>query len=625
MDFEGYKTKIQKTSNLIEYAKCPEDILNNREINLSNDFQYICLCSSINSELVNEVIARLAQNGNREIVEKNVREISMGMWKDLYNKNKAIKEIFIKNFSSIIENNGIITYREIENFVNDQDTRSIMYENMSIIIKKLCTYDRAALIASIKTKENGVHKIRENMELFFQKGEYDISTTYSKILIELGSISEISTVEILETCSKYLEDMLERETAIGNETNDLLSWIYDSMEETQMYNEQRALLQNNIDNAILANFEGIIDKSNYDKETIKILKQFPCTIEKFDGNKNLFIEKSNKLVHMTKIYDLSYEKENKNISENSGVDENIIKLQNDIDCANNDKYECKNLQEDHNGKLAGEEFMENTNDKIGKIYEKNDCNINGNTFNELKTDIDFSECYNLEQNNTVVEFYSSDVNDERNYNDVEIDVSECDNLEQENTVIDIENHFSDNYAQNQNPFKEIKNEIDALQKYAELLEQSGCQNNVKAEDILSAIIRGNLYDTDKIIEKVLKKDNNVSNDIVKNNNNASEFNFNNTHKLEIEEKNNVNSEQDLKNKDVSQNYTTNVDENFVQNNIVTIQTKDINRNMGVNDENALVTQKDNQVGFNKIISLLKRLIRKIKSIFSKFSADRIGD
>ena len=171
MDFEDYKTKIQKVSNILEHAKYPEDVLNNKELDFKSDFQYICLNSNINCDIVNEVIARIAQNGNRAIVEENVKNISVSMWKDLFNKNEVIKEIFINNFNVVIENTGIITYREIENFINDEDTTQIVYNNIEGIIRKLCTYDRASLIACIRTKENGINIIKKNLELFFKKGE----------------------------------------------------------------------------------------------------------------------------------------------------------------------------------------------------------------------------------------------------------------------------------------------------------------------------------------------------------------------------------------------------------------------------------------------------------------------
>ena len=379
MDFEDYKTKIQKVSNILEHAKYPEDVLNNKELDFKSDFQYICLNSGINNELVNDVIARLAQNGNRAIVEENVRNISVSMWKDLFNKNKIIKEIFINNFSVVIENTGIITYREIESFIDDDDTRKIVYDNIEGIIRKLCTYDRASLIACVYTKENGVEIIKKNLELFFKKGEYDISTTYSKILVELSDIPEISEEEILEACSKHLVEMLDRETAVDNETNVLLNWIYDSMEDAKLSSEKRSELQADIDKAIMDNFDGILDKTNYDKETIKILKLFPCTYGKFESNRNMFIENSSKLIHMTKIYDLNYEKEKEQEeeqkeeeytnTENQTEDgkENDIKVDNIVEENNTDEI----IDDEVTSSLA-ERFVKEVQSEIDTIEEYNE-------------------------------------------------------------------------------------------------------------------------------------------------------------------------------------------------------------------------------------------------------------
>ncbi len=589
MDFEGYKAKIQKASKLIEGAKCPEDILNNKEINLANDFQYICLSSSINGELVNELIARLAQNGNESLVEQNIKEISMGMWKYLFNKNKSIKEIFIKNFTNILDNTGIMTYREIEGFLNDKETRIILYQNMKTIIRKLCTYDRASLIASVKTKEDGVKKIKEHLEQFFQKGEFDISTTYSKVLIELENIPEISTVEILEACSKNLVDMLDRETAIDNETNVLLNLIYNLMEETQMYNEQRALLQKYIDSAILENFYGILDKANYDKETIRTLKQFPCTFEKFDKNKNLFIEKSNKLIHMTKIYDLSYGKENKAI-------------------------DVAEKEVNDNNNAIGERNMEITNDKINNNtnYELTDV------YNDEETEIDVSDCHNLNQEDMVVdlELYNSQYNNDEPFEDV-------------NTCNNIKEDFSEISNDNKEFLKNIETDIKALEEYAELLEQSKNQNNINAEDVLNAIIKGNLYDTDKIIDRVMKKNNNNNeNNAAELNNNIEGFksNVDVTQKFEIPSENKIN---DIKN-DISEVTTTKVAEpnNFAKSNTNNLENNILMETQEADNtskEQSLIVKEDNQIGFNKIVNIIKRLMNKIKSIFSKFGADRIGD
>ena len=294
MNYDEYMKKIQYIANILEQNKYAENIINSKDIDVVQDFQYICLSNASNPELVNEIIARLAQNGNESVVLKNIKNISMEMWKDLFNKNEATKKIFIENYNTIFENTSILTFRELEKFIDDPDTRSLIYNSFDSVIKKLCTYDRAALIALLKSKPDGVNQIHKNIQSFFQKGEYDISTTYSKVLIELSKIESISKLEILNACSQNLTEMLNRETAIDNETNKLLNWLYDTFEETKMIAEDRADIKNNIDKAILQNFEYILDKSNYDKNTIKILKQFDCTRAKFENNKNHYIDKSNK-------------------------------------------------------------------------------------------------------------------------------------------------------------------------------------------------------------------------------------------------------------------------------------------------------------------------------------------
>lgn len=414
MNFEDCKAKIQKISDLIENSKYPEDILNSKEIDFNTEFQYLCLNSSANSDLVNEVIARLAQNGNSELIEQNIKSISIGMWKDLFVKNNTVNDIFINNYDVIMQNAGIITYREIEDFIDNESTLKLIYNSMPYIIRKLCTYDRAALISKLSTKEDGIDYIKQNMANFFKKGEYDISTTYSKILTELSNIPEISKLEILEACNPHFSEMLERETAIDNETNNLLNWIYDSMEETKMFNEQRADLQKNIDNAILDNFDNILDKSNYDKTTIKILKQFPCTFERFENNKNLFIEKSCKLIHMTKIYDFNFEKDNENqiMEDIADINDNVIRLSdncghiqafieqkgdNEIsECVENEN--CKRIQEaeqkDEN-KLINELVMSNIKDTdniINKVLGKEQSDSTNNDNNSSKLTANSLNC-----------------------------------------------------------------------------------------------------------------------------------------------------------------------------------------------------------------------------------------
>ena len=125
-------------------------------------------------------------------------------------------------------------------------------------------------------------------------------------MYELGQISEISKVEILKACDTNLSEMLNRETAVDNETNKLLNWLYDAFEESPMVDEDRKEIKQYIDEAIMKNFDHILDKSNYDKNTIKILKQFDCTKEQFENNKNHFIEKSNRSDKEEKTYKRSF-------------------------------------------------------------------------------------------------------------------------------------------------------------------------------------------------------------------------------------------------------------------------------------------------------------------------------
>jgi len=547
MDFEDYKTKIQKVSNILEHAKYPEDVLNNKELDFKSDFQYICLNSGINNELVNDVIARLAQNGNRAIVEENVRNISVSMWKDLFNKNKIIKEIFINNFSVVIENTGIITYREIESFIDDDDTRKIVYDNIEGIIRKLCTYDRASLIACVYTKENGVEIIKKNLELFFKKGEYDISTTYSKILVELSDIPEISEEEILEACSKHLVEMLDRETAVDNETNVLLNWIYDSMEDAKLSSEKRSELQADIDKAIMDNFDGILDKTNYDKETIKILKLFPCTYGKFESNRNMFIENSSKLIHMTKIYDLNYEKE-------------------------------KEQEEEQK-----EEEYTNTENQTEDGKE-----------NDIKVD-------NIVEENNTDEIIDDEVN----------------------------SSLAERFV------KEVQSEIDTIEEYNELIKQTE-ENEVNAEEILNALIKSNLYETNQIINKVVNKEKtevsddtmawnkpNVAN-AIKNDNlddtkvfvklDFGEKNENKEVIQEDQEEKIVNDHIEENKVVVSDEKTANIDE-----------TQSYNFSRSVKEDNALVISSESKTGFGKVLKAVKGFLKKVKKILEKYKTDRIGD
>lgn len=573
MNFYDYMNKIQEISKILEQKKSAEDILNSKEIDISNDFQYICLSSASNYDLVVEVIARISQNGNKDLVENNIKYISINIWKDLFNKNKFTKGLFIENYDKILDNAGILTYREIENFVEDNQVRPSIYNSLDLITKKLCTYDRAALITKMKSEEDGIVKIKENLNLFFQKGEYDISTTYSRILDELSKIQEISKVEILKACSKNLGEMLERETAIDNETNNLLNWIYDAMEETKMLPDDRAELQNDIDKAIIFNFYTILDKSNYDKETIKVLKQFKCTQNQFEKERNVFIEKSNKLIHMTKIYEFNHQ--NKTM-ENSEEDVNTSKIENNINVSNKENSEIINTE--------NMQQIEENNDKINILEENSICNISDvQKFEEFsKENDDTKDCKivdSIEIENDIIkdEMVDDTCNTQMNY------VENNEDIDKEFSKLDLEKNEINN--------KEFE-DINVLSKFDELLNKSKENNNIK-ENALSDLIRKNIKETDSVIDKVMKKSSSNTDENV-----------------------------------VTNIITTDSKENIVKNINIDEVDKENNINLKNNDEedNKALVLKEESIELPKEQHIIQRIFSKILKFFSnKFGTEKIGE
>mgnify|MGYP004571082129 FL=1 len=573
MNFYDYMNKIQEISKILEQKKSAEDILNSKEIDISNDFQYICLSSASNYDLVVEVIARISQNGNKDIVENNIKYISINIWKDLFNKNKFTKDLFIENYDKILDNAGILTYREIENFVEDNQVRPLIYNSLDLITKKLCTYDRAALITKMKSEEDGIVKIKGNLNLFFQKGEYDISTTYSRILDELSKIQEISKVEILKACSKNLGEMLERETAIDNETNNLLNWIYDAMEETKMLPDDRAELQNDIDKAIMFNFYTILDKSNYDKETIKVLKQFKCTQDQFEKERNVFIEKSNKLIHMTKIYEFNHQ--NKTI-ENSDKNINTSKIENDINVSNKENSEIINIE--------NMQQIEGNNDETNILEENSICNISDvQKFEEFsKENDDTKGCKIADSNEIENDIIKDEIADDTCNNQMNY-LENNEDIDKEFSKLDLEKNEINN--------KEFE-DINVLSKFDELLNKSKENNNIK-ENALSDLIRKNIKETDSVIDKVMKKSS-------------------------------CNTEKNV----VTNIITVDSKENIAKNiNISEVDKKD-NIQLKNNDEEnkkALIL-KEESIELPKEQHIIKRIFSKILKFFSnKFGTEKIGE
>lgn len=557
MNFDDYMRKIQYISNILEKNEYAENILNSKELDIAQDFQYICLSSASNYKLVNEVIARLAQNGNSKIVEENVKSISMSMWKDLFDKNEAIKKIFINNFSYIFENTTIITFREIDRFINDKDTCILIYDTLDNIIKKLCTYDRASLISILKHKENGIDKIKQNLENFFQKGEFDISTTYSKILNELSQIPEISKIQILKACNNNLEEMLNRETAIDNETNKLLNWIYDAFEETSMPDEERYIIKQNIDNAILKNFNHILDKSNYDKNTIKILKQFDCTKEKFEKNKNHFIEKSNRLIIENQNSNLNFQNEKNYIKDNIVNSKKIDRIfENTKEQINKENIELKNII--------------------------NEVNKNNNVINKNNNELDKN---NLANKNNIVE---DEIKENRN-----IISQNKTNLKNENANSEVNTTTETKSLINTyiNEFAKKKDNIISMQN------SNKCDKD-NFDEKIQKLITNNIEETDKIINKILKK-NEVQ---VKVTDNLGEI---------AQEKINTNSIEEIKNLD--------------NKNLKNDKIEDIKPNNNNNQSTELIV-KEESVNTNKKVHIIKRILKKFTKLFkSKSTIERIGD
>lgn len=648
MNFDEYMKKIQIISNILLQKKYAEDVLNSKELNIAQDFQYICLSSASNYDLVNEVIARLAQNGNRNIVEENIKNISINMWKGLFDKNDAIKDIFIKNYNTILENAGIITFREIDRFIENDDTRALIYDNLGSIAKKLCTYDRASLIKSLKTKEHGVEKIKEHLESFFQKGEYDISTTYSKILIELNNIQGIESLDILIACNKYLTEMLSRETAIDNETNKLLNWIYDNFEETQMSDEQRAEIKKNIDKAILENFDHILDKSNYDRNTIKILKQFDCAREKFDKNKNHYIQKSIKTSHDTKIYDLNIEKNqmNKNINSYKKIDEIFENTKDEISKQSNVLHNIIRNPESNNN-------MDTIKPETVTPEDANKIETVAQTANSIPT-LNFNE-QNENDAIAIKEATSEIENQIVTFNNNESQASDVSakKLQEENTAEEKKSEINpiseiieakDIIAEINSRVEAFNTQMNSTKKISDRkIDETQNQDSEKkvelstseAAEIIRSLANGHIYETEKIIDKVMKR------------NQSSEEKANeqtNIEQSQIIEKE-INQElKDNTNQTINNNINELLEENGKQQSmpISEISTqKEINENTDTkalkenstdqanyiqeNKDTTLILKDDDQV-FSVPENIFKRIWKKILKLLGfKSSVEKIGE
>ena len=365
MGAESVKKKMQNVAYIVRNAKNTEDVLNCDEIDIESDFQFICLNSASNYNIVLQVIAKLAQGENANVVVDNIKLISFSMWKDLFGQNEQINKIFKENFETIYDNTTIISCTELESFMKDVELEQIIYAHLDGIVKKLSTQDRASFITLLNEKKDGYKIVKEHLPVFFKKGIYDISTTYSRILKELDKTKEVTKIDILRACSDSFQGMLKRETAVDNETNKLLNWIYDAFEETKMDETERAEIKEKIDTAIISNFDNILDKSNYSKETIKALKQFDCTREAFAKNNNHYIDKSLPLVG---------KHEGEDVLSNKTEDTKVSQIKQNKDVQNNNKAQDNSSKEDkekNSKEMATKSIPETVEQKVLKWLKRN--------------------------------------------------------------------------------------------------------------------------------------------------------------------------------------------------------------------------------------------------------------
>ena len=423
-------------------------------------------------------------------------------------------------------------------------------------------------------------------------------------MYELGQIPEISKVEILKACDTNLSEMLNRETAVDNETNKLLNWLYDAFEESPMVDEDRKEIKQYIDEAIMKNFDHILDKSNYDKNTIKILKQFDCTKEKFENNKNHFIEKSNRADKEEKTYYFNLNDEKEHIKEVS-ID---VKKINDIV----DEAKKGIVQDDAQFQKINQEIKNSNNEKIVSINnEKNNINQKQEHNDSYNKIININEVHKIyDQKNNV---NNNDDDDYTNHSDIT-------NMEQ-----NISNKNSNSVANSY---------IEEFSKKKEnmILSQNKEQNENKVlDENIQKLISSNIQQTDQIIDRVMKRnveDINENREITSN----SKISQNISNKMTDEQLVNAISEllkkEKQENLKINKDIVPNVELKYNINNNNQVQQNSTNQEeMQNKSENMqLVVKEENEFIQEKRMNIIKRLWKKIVNLFkSKNSTERIGE
>ena len=409
-------------------------------------------------------------------------------------------------------------------------------------------------------------------------------------------------------------------------------------------------MQNYIDNAILDNFDSILDKSNYDKVTIKILKQFPCTYNRFENKKNLYIDKSNEKLEMTK-----------SIGEDYTIDNTKVHTVN-VEFVN-DKYtsdtenDANSNDEDVKMVVGNYEIDKVENNSI--TYNENICQIKGNHAidekDELKNNGEDIEVLNgnhavdCEKNITV---NSNDVgvsgshaiDDIYNYEDERNKISiESEQKEVEHTKFVQENENQSQAIYDKVDYKEenIENEfedLNVLAKFSELMEKNNENDSSGAGDYISNLIKNNIQETDRIIAQILKKDvEHTTQNSVRDN--AQD-------EIKTTEVQNVIQNQI---KDETGNEIQNITQNETQNNCtwseiskdntLSIETtnailmgkeeqaKDIvhNETIEKNEEKQALMVREEDIALPNQNSFFAKIWNKVKKLFAKLKTYRIGE
>ena len=384
--------KLKYIANLLANTKDAKDVLNDKGIELKSDFQYICLNSGRYSDTVIDVISEVAKLDDISVIEENINLISMNVWKDLFNKNDSIKKIFINNFDKIFAYTNVMSCNEVDAFINDSKTSDLIYSNIKQIIIKLTTQDRASLIDILNEKPNGADIIKENIDYFFEKGAYGISTTYSKVLDKLTKTSGIEKIDILRACSDKFSYMISKATAFDNETTKLIRWLADAISDLDIDEDEKNKFESDFEKAILENFDSILEKTNFDNDTVELLKTYDCTKDSFE-----------KVEQVEEVIEEPEEK---------SIEDYAQEITDEIDDEKNEVIEEEKIEEIKEENIVEDEKQEEViEQQENKIEEES---VESEVSAEQPAQEDFSKTKKYELSNELINAYISRYNKKNN-------------------------------------------------------------------------------------------------------------------------------------------------------------------------------------------------------------------